>query len=341
MQKKQVTLHDVASAAGVSTQTVSRVVNQKPDVAEETRQRVYQAIREVGYRPNKLARSLVSKRSHTIGIISLPLNDLFRAELVTAIERQAKTRGYGCLIAFSTEDLDDLQLVIDQVVERQVDGILLLTGKILSTELAPFTVPSISMAYPIRDEKVINVDVDNVDGAYQAVSYLTKVGHRSIGFVTGPRDWKPSLDRIEGARRALAEVGQSLDESRMVEAQSWLLDAGYAAAQTLLARSHPLTAIFCHNDSLALGVYRALAERGLRIPDDVSVIGYDDLPLCAYTIPQLSSVRQPIDGLGALITEMLINAIERGSNAPSQMSVKTALIIRESIAPLLQPIAAR
>lgn len=330
---RQVTLQDVASAAGVSIQTVSRVINHKPDVAEATRLHVYQAIREVGYRPNRLARSLVSQRSHTIGIISLTLNDLFRAELVTTIERQARARGYACLLAFSQEGLDDLQLLIDQMMERQVDGMLLLTGKILPTALAPFAVPSISMAYPIDDEKVINVDVDNIDGAYQAVSHLTKLGHRSIGFVTGPRDWKPSLDRIEGTRRALAEVGQSLDEACMVEAQTWMLDAGYAAAQTLLGRQLALTALFCHNDSLALGAYRALAERGLRIPADVSVIGYDDLPMCAYTTPQLSSVRQPTEGIGALITELLINTIERGNSAPSQMSVKTELVIRESTAP--------
>jgi LacI family transcriptional regulator len=338
---KQATLQDVASAAGVSIQTVSRVINHKPDVAEETRSRVYQAIQKVGYRPNKLARSLVSQRSHTIGIISLPLNDLFRAELVTAIERQARTRAYACLIAFTREDLDDLQLVIDQVMERRVDGMLLLTGKILSTALTPFIVPSISMAHPIHDKKLINVDVDNVDGAYQAVSHLTKLGHRSIGFVTGPRDWTPTLDRIEGARRALAEVGQSLDETCMVEAQTWMLDAGYAAAQTLLSRQLALTAIFCHNDSLALGAYRALAKRGLRIPDDVSVIGYDDLPMCAYMAPQLTSVRQPIEGLGAWITELLINAIERGNSAPSSMSVKTELVIRESTAPLPQSIVIR
>jgi LacI family transcriptional regulator len=120
-----------------------------------------------------------------------------------------------------------------------------------------------------------------------------------------------------------------------------MLDAGYAAAQRLLARQQALTALFCHNDCLALGAYRALAERGLRIPDDVSVIGYDDLPMCAYTAPPLSSVRQPTEGIGALITELLINTIERGNSAPSQMSVKTELVIRESTAPLQQSILIR
>ncbi|MBX2997651.1 MAG: LacI family DNA-binding transcriptional regulator [Caldilineaceae bacterium] len=277
--RRQVTLQDVASAAGVSIQTVSRVINNKPDVAEATRLHIHQAIREVGYRPNRLARSLVSQRSHTIGIISLMLNDLFRAELVTAIAQQARARGYACLLAFSQEDLDDLQLLIDQMMERQVDGMLLLTGKILSTALAPFTVPSISMAYPIQDENVINVDVDNIDGAYQAVSHLTKLGHRSVGFITGPQDWTPTLDRIEDARRALAEIGQPLDDACMVESQTWMLDAGYAAAQTLLSRQQALTALFCHNDCLAVGAYRALAERGLRVPADASVIGYNERSL--------------------------------------------------------------
>lgn len=331
---KPVTLHDVATVAGVSMQTVSRVVNHKPDVADETRLRVWQVVRDLGYRPNKIARGLAAQRSHSLGIICLPLNDQFRVEVITATEREARAQGYACLFGFSENDLGDLPLLIEQMLERQVDGLLLITGKSLDRPLPPFDVPCVSLACPIQDEQVLNVDVDNQDGAYQAVRHLTQLGHRQIGFLAGPLDWIAAMARQEGGRRALAEVGQPLADTWVVESANWTLDAGYRAAQTLLARQPPLTAIFCHNDWLALGAYRALAERGLRVPADVSVVGFDDLPICLYVVPQLTSVHQPTAGLGELITQMLINTIERGNTTPSNMVVKTELMVRKSTAPV-------
>jgi DNA-binding LacI/PurR family transcriptional regulator len=331
---RQVTLQDVATAAGVSMQTVSRVVNHRPDVAEETRLRVWQVIRELGYRPNRLARSLVAQRSHLLGIISLPLNDFFRTQVITATEREVRAHGYACLLSFTEEDLSDLPLLIEQMMERQVDGILLITPKTLDLPLPPFSVPCISAAHPVQDEKVINVDIDNVDGAYQAMAHLIALGHRNIGLLAGPLDWKATQDRLEGARLALAEVGKTLDPSCIEASADWSLDAGYRAAHLLLERLPDLTAFCCHNDWLALGAYRALSERHLRVPEDVSVIGYDDLPVCLYANPCITSVHQPMDGFGELLGQLLVNAIERGNTTPSSMLIKTELVIRESTAPV-------
>jgi DNA-binding LacI/PurR family transcriptional regulator len=333
---RQTTLQDVAAAAGVSMQTVSRVVNHRPDVADETRLRVWQAIRQLGYRPNKVARSLVAQRSHIIGVISLPLNDYFRAEVITTTEREARAQGYASLLGFTKDDLSDLPNIIEQMMERQVDGLLLIAPKTFDLPLAPFAVPCVSVAHPIYDEKVINVDVDNVDGAYRAVSHLIALGHRKIGWLAGPLDWKATQDRLEGARRALAEVGSILDPSCIESSADWSLDSGYQAARRLLERLPDLTALCCHNDWLALGAYRALAECHLRVPEDVSVIGYDDLPVCLYATPRITSVHQPIDGFGELISQLLINAINRGQTTPTSMLLKTELVIRDSTAPVSQ-----
>ncbi len=249
---RPVTLQNVAAAAGVSMQTVSRVVNERPDVAEETRLRIWQVIRQLGYRPNKLARSLVSQRSHILGIISLPLSDSFRAEVITATEVAAWSRGYACLLGFVEEEMDDLPHIIDQMMERQVDGILLITGRTLPRDLQPFTVPAVSLAYPIADQRVRNVDVDNIEGGYQAMRHLIDLGHRQIGILAGPRDWKAAQDRLEGARRALAEAGQTLVDSSVEIASAWTLAAGYEAVERLFQRHPDLTALFCHNDWLAI-----------------------------------------------------------------------------------------
>lgn len=329
---RPVTLQDVATAAGVSMQTVSRVVNRKPDVADDTRVRVWKIIHELGYRPNKLARSLVSQRSHILGIISLPLNDPFRAEVITATEREARARGYACLLGFVDDSMVTLPHIIEQMLERQVDGLLLITGKILEPSLVPFAVPGVSLAYPIDDAQVINVDIDNLDGSYQAMRHLTSLGHRAIGVVAGPLQWKAAEDRLEGARRALAEIGQTLDGSWIYRAESWTIEAGYQGSRKLLAQHPQLTALFCHNDWMAIGAYRALAEQNLRVPEDVSVVGYDDVSVSPYVTPPLTSVRQPIAGLGELLVQLLVNAIEYGNNAPSTMLVKTELQIRSSTA---------
>jgi DNA-binding LacI/PurR family transcriptional regulator len=191
----------------------------------------------------------------------------------------------------------------------------------------------VSLAYRVENDHAINVDVDNVDGAYQAMRHLTALGHRRVGIVAGPQGWRAAADRTEGVRRALAEVGQPLDNSWIEAAGDWTLDAGYSAARGLLARHPDCTALVCHNDWIALGAYRALKELGRRIPEDVSVVGYDDLPICDFASPPLASVRQPCIALGELLAQLLIGAVERGTGARQDMLVRAEFIHRGSIAP--------
>jgi LacI family transcriptional regulator len=327
----QVTLRDVAKASGVSTQTVSRVINQRPDVSEATRAHVWEMIRHLGYKPNTLARGLVSRRSHMLGIITLPLNDYFRTEILTGLERQARSMGYACQISYTNDDASDLRDVIDSIVARQVDGVVILTPRRFTDPELIVNVPIVTLAHKLENQHAINVDVDNVDGAYQAMRYLLSLGHRAIGQISGPMEWTPALDRIEGARRALAEYHLEQSSRYLVECREWSFQAGYDAAHQLLTSSPEITALFCHTDWMAAGAYRALRELQLRIPNDVSVVGYDDLPICQYLDPPLASVRQPGQGLGQLLAHLVITAIERTEPFQQEMLVPAELVVRDSV----------
>jgi LacI family transcriptional regulator len=327
----QVTLHDVAMASGVSAQTVSRVINQRRDVSEATRAHVWETIHRLGYKPNTLARGLVSQRSRILGIITLPLNDYFRAEIITGLEKQARAMGYACQMSFTSDNASDLRQLIDAMLARQVDGIGLLTPKRFADPELSVDVPIVTVAHKLNTPRAINVDVDNVDGAYQAMHYLLSLGHRAIGQIVGPGEWIPASDRIEGARRALAEHHLSLSADYIVECQEWSFQGGYEAARHLLANSPEITALFCHTDWMAAGAYRAVREANLRIPADISVVGYDDLPICQFLDPPLASVRQPSQGLGQLVAQLVIHAIEHPEPFLQDMLVPAELIVRASV----------
>ena len=333
---KRVTLSDVAQKVGVSPQTVSRALNNKPDVAEGTRQQILRVARQLGYRPNAIARSLSARQSHTLGIITPPLNNPFYGTVVSKLEKEARRRGYISFISFIEYDYSpqDALSAYESILQRQVDGLVLLAPDPRTYEKVDFPVPLISLAGPIDHPQVINIDIDNIDGAYQAIRHLTELGHRRIGVICGPQHTKATEDRLEGARRALAETGSSLETSRIQGSDDWSLDQGYEAAKSLLARQSDLTAIFCQNDWLALGAYRAIRERNLRIPEDISVIGYDNVPVCLYASPPLSSVQQPKATLGKLLAQLLINAVEQGVTDSQTMLLKAELVVRESVRPV-------
>jgi len=327
----QVTLHDVAIATGVSVQTVSRVINQRPDVSETTRAHVWETIRSLGYKPNMLARGLVSQRSRVLGIITLPLNDYFRAEIITGLEKEARTLGYACQISYTNNDASDLHELLASMLARQVDGIVMLTPRQFANPELLVDIPIVTLAHKLDNQRAINVDVDNVDGAYQAMRYLLSLGHRAIGQIAGPHGWIPASDRLEGAKRALAEYHLELSSRYIVECREWSFQDGYAAALHLLAASPEITALFCHTDWMAAGAYRALRELNLRIPDDVSVVGYDDLPICQFIDPPLASVRQPSQGLGQLLAHLVITALERTAPFRQDMLVPAELVVRGSV----------
>jgi LacI family transcriptional regulator len=267
-------------------------------------------------------------------MISYTVPDDYFANVVMSAERAAKARGYVCILTFVEDEPDSLLFMYNLLLERQVDGIIMLAPHPDLERPTDFPVPVITMTCPIRDENVINLDIDNVDGAYQAVHHLTEQGHQQIGVITGPAGWKAVVDRTEGARRALAEIGITDCNSWCETSGGWDVDSGYKAADALLSRHPKITGLFCQNDYLALGAYRTLHQRGLRIPEDVSVVGYDDTPMCLYTVPELTSVRQPSADVGELLAQLLVDAIERGTSAQNDLLIRTELIVRSSTAPV-------
>ena len=338
---RQVTLHDVATAAGVSAQTVSRVINHRPDLAAETRERIWQTIHRLGYTPNTLARSLVSRRSRLLGVITIAPDDWFRGEVVAGLEKEARLCGFACQIAFTDGEPQDMAQLVEGMLARQVEGIALVLGRTLDYPHLAFGVPVVTLAQPLDDGRAVNLDVDNVDGGYQATHHLLQLGHRQIGFITGPHSWQAANDRMEGARRALAEYQLLLNPAYVAECEEWTLERGYQAARELLALRPRVTALVCHNDLMALGTYRALREQGLALPGDVSVVGYDDLPICEYVDPPLASVRQPKRSLGQLMAQMLIAATQHDQQIRQDLLLPVELVVRGSVAaPVAVPQAA-
>jgi len=327
----KVTLHDVAIASGVSAQTVSRVINHRSDVAEQTRAQVWETIHRLGYKPNALARGLVSRRSHLLGVITLPLNDYFPSQIITGLEKQARALGYACQMSFTNDNASDLGELISSMLARQVDGIVILTPKRFADPELTIDIPIVTLAHKLATPNAINVDVDNIDGAYQAMRHLLALGHRTIGQIVGPSEWIPAADRIEGARRALAEYQLPLALDQIAECREWSFEAGYEATRKLLASTPTLTALFCQMDWMAAGAYRALREANRRIPQDVSIIGYDDLPICEFLDPPLATVRQPSQGLGQLIAQLVINAVEHAEPFRQEMVVPAKLVVRDSV----------
>jgi len=330
----KVTIRDVAAAAGVSYQTVSRVINHRPDVAEETRSRVWQVIEELGYQPSAIARGLASKRTYTLGLITADFSDYFFSQVIVGAEVEARKHDYFFMLCSTERNPDDEPEYLRLLTERQVDGILFARP---STEednrhivsLLRRDVPLVTTAYHVPGEDLTVVDVDNVDGGLKATQCLIDGGHRQIGVITGPLDWKSVNDRDRGYRLALEQAGIPFDES-LIEHGDWSYESGYQAMGRLLERVPHITAIFAQNDRMAVGAMRALREEGRGIPDDVAIVGYDDIPMAAYSHPPLTTIRQPMQEVGETATRKLIELIDDPDAEREEILLKTDLVRRGS-----------
>jgi DNA-binding LacI/PurR family transcriptional regulator len=333
---RRATIRDVATHAGVSHQTVSRVINGSPNVATETRERVLATITELGYVPSPMARGLISNRTHSIGIVAEDISDQTFARWVAGAERAARARGFYLMIG-SVEPEDDERGYLRLMLERRVEGLLLArphaaldTGDI--ERLSNAGVPIVS----IGSSRVpgIVVDVDNRQGGYDATRHLLEQGHRAIATVVGPAEWPSSDARHEGYREALAEAGVAYDPALVEQAGDWGLESGRAAAARLCAKRATFTALFAHSDLIALGAIRELRLAGQAVPRDVSVVGYDDLPVAPYMDPPLTTVHQPMEELGALAATLLLDQLGGEARVAGDQLLPAELISRESVARL-------
>jgi DNA-binding LacI/PurR family transcriptional regulator len=337
--KDHVTIQRVAREAGVSTMTVSRVLNARPDVSPETRRRVQQVIERLSYQPNAIARSLVSRRTRTLGLITADFGDYFFTEVISGAEVEARQHGYFFMLGSTERNLQDEPEYIRLLTERHVEGILFARPSTEPNnrhlvELLRKGVPVVTTAYHLPRAVLTVVDVDNVDGAQQATQFLFELGHEHIAMITGPSSWKSVKDRSQGYRLALKANGIASNPALVAEGD-WSYQSGYAAIQKLLAHGKGFSAVFAQNDQMAIGAMRALRESGRRIPEDISVVGYDDIPAAEFSDPPLSTIRQPMRQVGATATRLLIEAIENpDGKRGEQVLLKTELVRRGSTVPL-------
>lgn len=328
-----VSLRDVASRAGVSFQTAGKVLNGKGTVSAETRERILEAARELGYVPNALARGLVTQSTSTIGIIASDLSDYILARFVVGAEREARRRGHGMLIGSLDEKGTDAGHYLRILLERRVDGILSAAPQLENDarigELLRSSVPTVGIHH-IPGGGIPLVGSDHVRTGFLATHHLLGLGHRHVATVRGDEDRRVTFSRLKGYKKALEEAGVAFAPD-LVEAGDWEPEGGYQATMRLLDRTPRITAIFAQNDAMALGVLSALHDRGLSVPEDCAVVGCDDVPLAAHTVPSLTTVHVPFYETGETAARLLIDMIEDGGEgAPKRTLLPVYLVRRRS-----------
>ncbi|MDX3101989.1 LacI family DNA-binding transcriptional regulator [Nonomuraea angiospora] len=319
---------DVAAMAGVSSQTVSRVVNNRSNVEEETRRRVLSAMRVLGYRPNTAARALVTGQFRTLGLISFGLSSFGNARTVDAVTRAAQRAGYTVnMIAVESQTEQAVHEAFDQLTLQAVDGIVLIEAQILDTPSLrlPPGVPVV-MADGDVSHRHPMVDTDQALGARLVTRHLLDLGHETVWHVAGPEDSYAARRRAESWHATLKEAAAATPRLLFGD---WSAASGYKAGREL-ARRPGVTAVFAANDQMALGVMRAMIEAGHRVPEDVSIAGFDDLDESAYLSPPLTTVRQDFDVVAEKIVSLMIGQIETGAAPSATAFVAPELVVRQS-----------
>jgi DNA-binding LacI/PurR family transcriptional regulator len=325
-------MEDVASVAGVSHQTVSRVLNGFPKIRPATRARVLAAIEELGYRRNTAARTLVTRRSGIIGVITADMNHFGPANIMLGLESASREAGYSLSLTGLPEiSRASLRAAVDQVLDLAVEAVVMIVAHQEALTLAQSLRIGVPLVLVEGDLSAtpLRAGVDQIAGARLATDHLLDLGHESVLHLPGPAVWLEAAARAEGWRLALAERDRSVP-ALMAEGD-WSSRSGYEAGRAMLQETRLPTAVFAANDQMALGLLRALHEAGVRVPQDVSVVGFDDLPESGYFTPPLTTVRQDLRQLGQL-TMALVLRVLAGELDASEPLVKPLLIVRSSTA---------
>jgi len=328
-------MSDVAARAGVSHQTVSRVINGHPNVAPQTRERVERAIRELGYRPNTAARALVTGSTRTIGFVTVNINQYGPAQTLVGLERAARAAGYSLSVTVLDEaTADAMRDAVDRFVAQSVDAVLALATyddavEALHAVDTPLPLVTVQSGGALEEPAV---GVDQVAGARLATRHLLDLGHRTVHHVTGPADSQESRDRVEGWRAELIAAGAAVP---VCVHGDWTPSSGYEAGRRLAARrreGEEVTAVFLANDQMAMGLLAAFHEEELEAPRDVSVVGFDDLPEAPYLTPPLTTVRQDFAELGHRAVELVLARLAGRELHPEP--VPPVLLVRSSSGPV-------
>lgn len=333
-----VTLRDVAREAGVSSATVSRVLNHTGKVNATTRARVEAAIRRLGYRPSRVARRLRVQQghSHILGLMIPDIQNPFFSDVARGVEDYAYTHEYAVILCSSDEQVEKQNFYLHTMRSEAVDGIILppIAGEesVVARLARDEGIPVVCLDRRLPGLDLDTVVVDNRKGAFDAVSQLLALGHRRIGIITGLPGLSTSDERLEGYMKALSEQGLPAARELIREGNS-KYDGGLAETEALLALPHPPTALFTCNNLMTLGALEALHRAGRRIPDDVSLIGFDDIPWAASLNPPLTTVRQSGHEMGRRAAELLLARIADPGRSPLQIMLQPRLIVRRSCGP--------
>ena len=330
--RRRVTIFDVAREAGVSYATVSRVVNNKNSILADKRARVLAAMERLGYVPNMQARRLAGGRSQVVGLVLHDVWNSYAVEVLRGIDEELAATGYDLMLYTSRNRMANESAHVATLTQGLAEGVLLLLPKDLGAYVD--TLRQQHFPYVLVDHEGIGdigpaVGATNRQGGHDATRYLLDLGHRRIGHVTGALELGCARDRLDGYRAALAERGLAVDPDLIREGDFYKPRA-YAAALELLDLPKPPTAIFASNDVSALGVMEAARDHGLRIPTDLSVVGFDDIPQAEHAHPALTTVRQPLEEMGRVAARLLLTAIRDPERTHTRVELPTDLIVRAS-----------
>jgi DNA-binding LacI/PurR family transcriptional regulator len=334
--KGAVSIRDVAAAAGVSVATVSRVLSPaSADVPmrKETRDKVERAIDELGYRPNDLARALLQHRTAAIGLVVPDISNPYYPPLVRGVEDAASSQGYRVVLCNTDRDPAKISGYLDTLIKTRVDGIVVAGGGWADVPdrtavLGNYRTGLVAVGRHLTAHP--SVRIDNVAASREAAEHLIGLGHRRIAFLGGPASSTTVQDRAQGYRDALKVAG--LAGAATVRCGDFTEESGYAATREILGASPPPTALLCANDRIALGAYAAVADAGRRVPDDVSVVGFDDTPIARYVRPTLTTVAIPTYEMGSAAVRVLLAQLD-GNTEPEVETMPTRLVVRDSTAP--------
>lgn len=330
MPRSTVTIRDVAQHAGVSHQTVSRVINGIERVNPETRQKVETAITELGYSPNAIARFMAKGRTGTLACFAPNLTDFTFANLIEGAQKEAREQGYFLLSASAPDEATFGDLLEQFVTSHHCEGLMVINPYADGRhELLPADFPLVLAGARPRENALNSVALDDVAVGRQAAQHLLDLGHRRIGMVTGPLAEDCSQDRLQGFEMCLQAADLPPEPELIIEG-NWLAPSGYDAFMQLAAAGDLPTAIFVQNDQMALGLLRAAREHGLHLPDDLSVIGVDDIPLVSYFDPPLTTIRQDFEQIGREATRLLIRAIRQPEAQAQHRQLPAQLVKRRS-----------
>ncbi len=326
------TIDDIAKLAGVSYQTVSRVINNKPYVSAATKQRVQKVIAEMDYRPNPIARSLATARTATIGLVVPDISNPYFSAIARGVEQVAYAHNYSVLLCNTGEDASRELEVLHTLDERYVDGVIACglrhEDALLQEALTQFPA-TVLVNRHFTDETIPAIMVDDVLGGYMATQHLLQMGHTAVGFMAGPTNSYSGVKRLQGYQ-------QALEEANIVCRTGWVqhslptVAGGEAAAHSLLSNHPELSALFCYNDLVAIGVLRHCAVQGRRVPQDMAIVGYDNIMLATLVSPPLTTCHVPREEMGSQAVSMLLNCINNEAKKCDEIVVTPELIIRAS-----------